>query len=241
MIENMNESTIPSFYSIIPANLRYDDRLSASEKIFFSEITALTTVYGYCFATNKYFTNLYNCDQRTIRRWLERLEELGYIKVEVIKDEKQTILERRIYLQTNEIGTDKNVRRGRDKNVLRGTDKNVLYNNIYYNNITHSQKDENSKIKYADKVYMYEHEYKQLIDDIGKIKADKCISELSLYKKSKGIEYEDDYATIIRWVVDRVNSKKEIKNEESKPKCKYTNYEQRKYSDEFWEQFYDIG
>ena len=44
----MSNDFTPNFYSIIPADLRYDRRLKASEKIFFSEISALTNVYGYC-------------------------------------------------------------------------------------------------------------------------------------------------------------------------------------------------
>lgn len=55
-------------------------------------------------------------------------------------------------------GIDKNVYRGVDNSVGRGMDKNVRDNNIYINNITHSQENQNSKIKYADKVYMLEKE-----------------------------------------------------------------------------------
>ena len=40
----------PSFYSILPTVVRYDTRLTDSEKIFFSEITALSNKYGYCTA-----------------------------------------------------------------------------------------------------------------------------------------------------------------------------------------------
>ena len=48
----MNEENSPSYYSIIPADVRYDNRLNANEKLLFSEISALTNVCGYCYAKN---------------------------------------------------------------------------------------------------------------------------------------------------------------------------------------------
>ena len=41
----MNEQ--PSYYSIITANVRYDNRLTDSEKLLFAEITSLSNKYGY--------------------------------------------------------------------------------------------------------------------------------------------------------------------------------------------------
>lgn len=237
----VNNDFTPNFYSIIPADLRYDKRLKASEKIFFSEISALTNVYGYCFAGNRYFANLYGCDIRTISRWVSNLEKLGYIKVELIRDERQTILERRIYTRESMLGgIDKIVHRGVDNSVERGIDRNVLYNNIYYNNITHSQVDEKSKKKYADKVYMFEDEYNNLVQKYGQTKTDKCITELNLYKKSKGVEYASDYDTILRWVIDRVN---EIETRNNNPNKNYTpkrkaNFEQRAYPEGFFDSLY---
>ena len=72
----------PSFFAVLPAAVRYDARLSASEKIFFSEITALTEVEGYCYAANAYFCELYGTSERTVQRWLEHLQSAGYIEVE---------------------------------------------------------------------------------------------------------------------------------------------------------------
>lgn len=72
----------PSFFAVLPAAVRYDARLSASEKIFFAEITALTEAEGYCYAANAYFCELYGAGDRTVRRWLEHLQAAGYIEVE---------------------------------------------------------------------------------------------------------------------------------------------------------------
>lgn len=122
----------PSYHAIIPANVRYDNRLSANEKLMYGELTCLSNKYGYCWATNAYFANLYNVSIRTIQRWLENLEKCEYIfrdTKQVSKDDK----ERKIYIINNKD----------DKNVIPPYDKNVLYNNINNNNIntnvSHSQ------------------------------------------------------------------------------------------------------
>lgn len=88
---------------------------------------------------------------------------------------------------------------------------------------------------------MAENEYQQLIKEYGEEKSQKCINELDMYKKSKGVEYEDDYSTIKRWVVDRVEeqeNKRNKLNQVKKDKEKYKHYNQRDYPDEFWDSFY---
>lgn len=72
----------PSFYAVLPAAVRYDARLSASEKIFFAEITSLTETEGYCYASNAYFCHLYGAGERTVQRWLKNLQAAGYLRIE---------------------------------------------------------------------------------------------------------------------------------------------------------------
>ena len=75
----MNEENQISYYSVIPATVRYNENLKASEKLLYGEITSLTNKMGYCFATNKHFSNLYHVDPHTVSRWISHLEKLGYI------------------------------------------------------------------------------------------------------------------------------------------------------------------
>lgn len=75
----------PTFYAILPASVRYDARLKAAEKILYCEITSLSNAKKYCHAGNNYFATLYDVDERTIRRWLHNLEELGYLQIEYEK------------------------------------------------------------------------------------------------------------------------------------------------------------
>ena len=94
----MNNEKQPSYYAIIPATVRYDERLKYAERLFYGEITALIGKEGYCFASNNYFADLYKVIPGTISRWISHLSKLGYIKVELIRDNNNAIIERRIYI-----------------------------------------------------------------------------------------------------------------------------------------------
>lgn len=94
----MNVEKQPSYYAIIPATIRYDERLKYAERLFYGEITALIGKEGYCFASNNYFAELYGVIPGTISRWISHLSKLEYIKVELIRNNKKEIVERRIYI-----------------------------------------------------------------------------------------------------------------------------------------------
>ena len=42
----------PSYYAVIPASVRYDERLKANEKLLYGELTALSQKDGFAFASN---------------------------------------------------------------------------------------------------------------------------------------------------------------------------------------------
>ncbi len=86
-----------SYYAIIPANVRYDKTLTANAKLLYGEITALCNEKGYCWASNNYFAELYNCTPQAISKWINQLLKSGYVSVEMIKA-GESIKERRIYL-----------------------------------------------------------------------------------------------------------------------------------------------
>ena len=109
----------PTYYAVIPANVRYDKRLTDFEKLLYGEITVLTNKSGYCWATNNYFSELYEKTEKTISRSVTNLANCGYITTTINFDGvKRT---RQICLG------------GIDKNVQGGIDKNVPYNNTSTN------------------------------------------------------------------------------------------------------------
>lgn len=129
----MNESQ-PNYYAVIPARIRYDKDLKPNEKLLYGEITALANKRGECWASNKYFSELYEVHQDTISKWISNLKNKGYISVELIrKDNKQ--IEKRI-LKIKDTPIDENIDRyrrkelqGIDEKSYRGIDENVKENN----------------------------------------------------------------------------------------------------------------
>jgi len=80
----------PNYYGIIPAPVRYSSVLSANAKLLFSELTALSSKEGYCWATNSYFSELYGVEPRSVSDWVSQLHNAGFIKVEVNQEEGNT-------------------------------------------------------------------------------------------------------------------------------------------------------
>ena len=69
----------PGFYAIIPASVRYDDTLSPNAKLLYGEITALTSIKGYCWASNAYFARVYEVKPNAVSGWIKQLIEAGHI------------------------------------------------------------------------------------------------------------------------------------------------------------------
>lgn len=121
----------PNYYSITPATVRYDNRLKANEKLLFGEITALSNMKGYCYSTNKYFSKLYNVATPTVSKWINHLKELGYVKVEMIKDGKE-IKERHLFPVVDPI--NKKINTPINEKVNSPINKKVKENNTRNNN-----------------------------------------------------------------------------------------------------------
>ena len=63
------------YYAILPANVRYDKKLTPNAKLLYAEITALCNKEGYCWATNEYFADLYSMSKSSISRNISSLVE----------------------------------------------------------------------------------------------------------------------------------------------------------------------
>ena len=86
-----NERRQPAYWAVLPAPVRYAVDIGSGEKLLFAELSALAESYGYCWANNDYFARLYGKDERTVIRWLNRLEEHGYIRIENMGTTKRRI------------------------------------------------------------------------------------------------------------------------------------------------------
>lgn len=114
------EKNMPSYFSILTADVRYDKDLSASEKIFYSEITCLCQKDGYCYANNSYFANLYGCGTRTISSWISKLANKNYINVVYNKTANLRKISIVVKQQIDEINKKKkNDRNDKQKGILK--------------------------------------------------------------------------------------------------------------------------
>lgn len=64
-----------NFYCTITADILYRKDLSPRQKLLIAMISNLSNVNGYCWASNSHFAEALDCDERTIRRELNILEE----------------------------------------------------------------------------------------------------------------------------------------------------------------------
>ena len=214
------------YYAVIPATVLFNERLKPNEKLLYALITALSNKEGYCYASNKYLGEKLGVDPVTVSRWITDLRRNNYVFVDIMRNEKKEIIKRK---------KNPNQQPNRLKNQ-EGIDEKVKDNNIIDNNInTHTV----SKEKFNENVFLYDYEYKKLLEEYGENKTKKCIEELSLYKKSKGVEYESDYATIKRWVIIRVEELEARKDKKATKNKNFNNYEQREYPKEFLDSLYE--
>jgi hypothetical protein len=93
-----NENQKPNYWAIIPATVRYDEKIGSTSKLLFAEITALSNQEGYCWASNQYFANLFKITSSQISRLVNELEDRGFIKTFI---DKQAGNVRKIWPQVN--------------------------------------------------------------------------------------------------------------------------------------------
>lgn len=71
---------------LIPISVLSDRRISSLEKLLLVHIISLCKKNGYCWATNKYFMNIYGYSKQTISKSINHLASLSYINLENYKE-----------------------------------------------------------------------------------------------------------------------------------------------------------
>lgn len=126
----------PAYYAVLTADVRYDRTLRPNAKLLYAELTSLCNQYGYCWATNAYFAELYSMTPNAIGRLISQLAKRGYIRCEMMATETGT--ERRIYagafqVRSLEGGLDKKAKGGLNQKVEGGL--NLLVDPLEENNL----------------------------------------------------------------------------------------------------------
>ena len=138
-----------NYYAIIPANVRYDKNLKDKAKLLYGEITALCNEKGYCWASNRYFAELYSVSIKTISTLIKNLIDNGYIYSEIIyKDGSKEIDKRYLKLVNNPIENIVNTPMEEKVNTPmeeKVKDNNTIFNNTIINNKKEKKEKASSK------------------------------------------------------------------------------------------------
>lgn len=155
----LEENEKPSYFAIIPADVRYDKDLTPMAKLLYGEITCLTQKNGYCWASNSYFAELYGMSKDRISKLISSLEKNGYITIEIIRNENKQIVQRIIRLTLSVKITEPIVKNNetpivkKDKDNITSIINNTSNNNI--NTSTEKPKKSNSKAPLFDRIKEY--------------------------------------------------------------------------------------
>tara|TARA_R100000742_G_C4277902_1_gene100170 strand:- start:2069 stop:2695 length:627 start_codon:yes stop_codon:yes gene_type:complete len=136
----------PNYYAILSAEVRYDNNLRPNTKLLYAEITALSNITGECFASNRYFSNLYNKSKGAISGWISELVKYGYIQVRYTYKEGTKEIEHR-YIKILKGGVNE-----KDIPPLKKTLKNntIKSNNKITNTIIQRKSQFESKVALLD-------------------------------------------------------------------------------------------
>jgi len=138
----------PSYYSILTAHVRYSTKISSLAKLLYSEITALSSKDGYCYASNIYFATNYCCSIDTVSRCIKELETAGFIRVDIRPD-----LGNRRHIWTIDTKTEVSAKmqepirknadsypQKRGEGIRKNADNNIIYNTTS-NNTSNKEKE----------------------------------------------------------------------------------------------------
>ena len=195
----------PSYYAIIPADVRYDTDLPPMAKLLYGEITCLTQKNGFCWATNSYFAELYGMSKDRISKLIGILEKKGYITVHVERNEKKEVVKRYIKLSVAEITIPSDINND-SPTVKNNEENNINLNNTRLNNTSikevspvggHVPKTVDTKAKEMAELLFNLH--RQVDQKVKKPNIDNWASDIEKINRLDGRSY-DDIEKVIRWV-----------------------------------------
>lgn len=238
----------PSYYSIIPASVRYDKELKPNEKLLYGEITALAQAQGYCWASNSYFAELYDVSKETVSRWISKLDKKGYVRTKVLYVENSKQIDKRfIYISDTPIDNKVNTPRQNsqdpiDEKVKSPIDKKVKDNTTSINTtrlITSTSSDGKSDLSDADKDLKIISEFFQknigqlvpntiddLIENYKTFGLEMIIHALTL-TSDKSATYGYTKAIFKRWLKNNIKTMNDVKAEEVAFKNKTKSFTKR--------------
>ena len=130
-----------NYWAVIPAPVFNDPDLAPAVKLLYALISTLTHETGYCYASNAYFMEFFDIDERTVQRHLKALKDGGHIQI--VNGEGGTG-RRKIYAGVNPLSDNPDKNAGVDDNPGKnagGTPANLSSNPG--KNVTRNNKENN--------------------------------------------------------------------------------------------------
>lgn len=84
----MKKDIEPFISLVIPGSVLGDNRLTFLERVLLIEIVSLCKKNGYCWPTNGYFMDKFDCIKPTISKSISSLSKYNYIDIEINNSEK---------------------------------------------------------------------------------------------------------------------------------------------------------
>ena len=84
----MRKDIEPFISLVIPEAVLGDNRLTFLERLLLIEIVSLCKKSGYCWPTNRYFMDKFDCTKPTISKSISSLSKYNYIDIEINNSEK---------------------------------------------------------------------------------------------------------------------------------------------------------
>lgn len=121
----------PNYYAVLIADVRYNKDLTPNAKLLYAEITALSNMNGKCFASNKYFSELYGKSKTSISKWISQLVAFGYVSVAYTYIDGTKCIDKR-YITILNNGIKENLNTPIKENLKDNTTSNNITNNNIY-------------------------------------------------------------------------------------------------------------
>lgn len=147
-------------------------------------ISNLCAKVGYCYASNKYFADIFDCTEVSISTKIKKLEKKNYISIEYRKNGCQ-IAERKLRLKNILIG---------DSNIFESTIKK----NFKVNNISNKNNNSNNTPKFIPENWQPSETTIAKLKKKGVI-IDKAIDKFVNSCHAKGYKYVDFDRAILSW------------------------------------------
>ena len=215
-----------NYYTILPAEIRYDRRLLANAKLIYSEILSLSRKNGYCHASNSYFAKIMGASITSVSKWINSLIAYGYLRVEYkyLKNTKH-IDQRRLYVEE---GLDIKANfKGDIKADFK--ENNTSINNTSKNKISISSKQTlislwnqlGGKVRKIKANKVVDYKLQSLVEEFGEVEVKKAIQAIGESSFLKGeinnflisfnwFSSKDNFLKVLRGTY--VNFKKEEPN-----------------------------